>query len=64
MESCLQRRQRGEHTNQDLPSADRTARTAVARDRVQSARRLLGWTMTVLGTVLMASGAAAILTGF
>lgn len=64
MESCLEQRQRGEHANEDLPSGNRMIRTAVTRNRVQSARCLLGWTMTVLGTALMAGGAAAILVNF
>jgi hypothetical protein len=36
----------------------------VTREKVQSARSLLGWTMTVLGTALMAGGAAAFLVNF
>jgi hypothetical protein len=48
----LRRKQNGQHGNEDLPPNARIA------------RRLLGWTMVVLGTSLMVGGAAAVLTSF
>jgi hypothetical protein len=48
----LRRMQNGQHGNENLSPAAKVA------------RRLLGWTMVVLGASLMVSGAAAVLTSF